>query len=1153
MTDKVKNELKEELTDEVTQQDIKQELTQPVEAEGGTEKQGIKRPSEAPANGESQNQKRRRSEDEEELRRRRKVRAERRKRYKQRRRERKLAEKRKKSGQQNQRIPEQKSNFGHQNQRIPATVSVQPGSQPSSQVENVTNHAVPMGGATQAEETDVVMRDSQMPTNNTGNKESSEQMQRKEKEDEEDEDSLPENIMERDCKAEAALLMSEGNDNEPPLDYEVQGLMSSDDDNALVIEEDNIAAPDEKENGHLGTHSTAEMKDVVVNNGDIDDKQARKTSTIPAVSNDCLDEKSLEDHKRTDKFNRKKKTRKTRAHYEPRLWKEGVPSGPSAQSARINAAKTGIPKCVDTCIAVDADKEKSFGTLWKELREQETANPRLKDSDPQMDSIDALKAISRLGKMIHPERMAALLDGDERNEEYCRFVLSGFLSIYNISRTRQILKGVKQIGEITAQAPGDFAALEAQVEEEEENSDEELLMSAEGSMEEDEDENSQEKDTENANTGGKDNALPAGAMSNDAPLSISSLPKAQIEDVERGEMILTEDEDSSDENENAQHRDKQSEPSGSIDANEGKPIHNKRFERHLSSVTRTYMRNVTGAKVRFFRDFIVHCSNLGMSFNHHARHVAAEEGDRVFVPVKRFSERLKWLTEPMPAPEIGKSEVVQLSSVQLWRHALMRFPRQQLSRISLINYNHLLDWLAYASLSFGKKAETEQEFNRYLNVITSIAPIPLLYLADLAANLALRILQVAVLLDEREPLEFEAEPQRGLEKFLTDADIKRAFDESKPCGDNELLTPYIMFQPQLDFPELLIRPISEAEEFVLSSTAPENRIRVPVNDVHEAKAVLDSVKRMYRRFFYARSNDFGRLDQWKVTESKEVSLTRQWRHCSEVTMGSGAADKSGDHESQEEHPEDETENDKNLQEQGNVISENQLKQSDEKVESKPKEGAETNDKTEVGCPTTERSNTAGEAHFKNLMEQNLLPILLGDDVKIFDPYLNVPSVADVYVRQHEKKELEKRGKQLSKRSPIVSHVGDVPVMSNSKVWESIGKLQKAVNPHRLAWICLHALGIKHNHIQQDSSHVLDYGHTTDYTEFGEFTKTNKVSISQHGFDTLLAIVEQQVRREAEILMECAAHDDGRPWIDRADVVLVTSVRKQKFKYGNIGL
>ncbi|CAN8069037.1 unnamed protein product [Agarophyton chilense] len=101
--------------------------------------------------------------------------------------------------------------------------------------------------------------------------------------------------------------------------------------------------------------------------------------------------------------------------------------------------------------------------------------------------------------------------------------------------------------------------------------------------------------------------------------------------------------------------------------------------------------------------------------------------------------------------------------------------------------------------------------------------------------------------------------------------------------------------------------------------------------------------------------------------------------------------------------------------------------------------------------------------------------------------------------------------------------------------------------NRLRWIVFHAMGINLNE-ELKAEKPLGYASTANYTNFKQLRSRRPLALSESGFEMLAQLTEQIVRDEAEILMECAAHDDGRPWVDRADVALIHAVRKKSFPY-----
>lgn len=106
-------------------------------------------------------------------------------------------------------------------------------------------------------------------------------------------------------------------------------------------------------------------------------------------------------------------------------------------------------------------------------------------------------------------------------------------------------------------------------------------------------------------------------------------------------------------------------------------------------------------------------------------------------------------------------------------------------------------------------------------------------------------------------------------------------------------------------------------------------------------------------------------------------------------------------------------------------------------------------------------------------------------------------------------------------------------------------LYSSVCTHRLSWIVMHALGIvSDDAIGDDPSHVIGYGSMVNYTNFGQLSVPGtRIHVNAESVIQLSEFIDGFVKDETAILMECAAHDNRRPWIDGADVALVKALRK----------
>lgn len=106
----------------------------------------------------------------------------------------------------------------------------------------------------------------------------------------------------------------------------------------------------------------------------------------------------------------------------------------------------------------------------------------------------------------------------------------------------------------------------------------------------------------------------------------------------------------------------------------------------------------------------------------------------------------------------------------------------------------------------------------------------------------------------------------------------------------------------------------------------------------------------------------------------------------------------------------------------------------------------------------------------------------------------------------------------------------------------------SVCAQRLAWLVLHAIGRGTEDANGDTSHMLGYGSTVNYTNFGHISPLKMaLTMQTRAFVELCTVVDAFVKDEAAVLMECAVHDNDRPWIDGADVALVQAIRKDFVK------
>jgi hypothetical protein len=116
--------------------------------------------------------------------------------------------------------------------------------------------------------------------------------------------------------------------------------------------------------------------------------------------------------------------------------------------------------------------------------------------------------------------------------------------------------------------------------------------------------------------------------------------------------------------------------------------------------------------------------------------------------------------------------------------------------------------------------------------------------------------------------------------------------------------------------------------------------------------------------------------------------------------------------------------------------------------------------------------------------------------------------------------------------------------------------------HRLAWLALHYCGIEYvdafdspgccgdERLPEDCEYEScpNYAAACGYAPFGGCRRSGRVDLSRSGMDALFVVVDHLVRSTAELLALCADHDDQRPWIDHTDVLLFTSIRKLPYDY-----
>lgn len=816
------------------------------------------------------------------------------------------------------------------------------------------------------------------------------------------------------------------------------------------------------------------------------------------------------------KGGKKKKRKKKQGGYNPRMWPEGGQDPLNLRAAKKLVATKGVICCLDTGVELDLNEKNTMGSLWQEMRSHAFFDMR-DGISASVDQREVLKACVRLGRMIEPERLSVLLGGKSRNSEYCEFILTAFLGLFNVRKTRQILGGDQKSGK--EEPHGEILVYADMMY----PSDDELL-------------NSSEKDAQRS----RDEAEKHTSVN-----PISRLTDGAPEDDECDEL-------------------NNELPFQRLQFDQ---VDDEGFANALSYVTRTYLSNIVARPIRRFGEFFLHCGRLGIAFEAATASVLSRHTRGKGLKTKSAENRLKWLVEPMPAPEIGENKTVKLGTIDLWRHASKYFSVQQLARIALIQYDRLLDWLCLVAFD-SEVSKSDAEYNRDRNMVVSVAPVPLLYLADCAAELAMEVLGVAVHTAKNMPL--TGDKIGDGQRIITADDVRYAAGWVMGVEEKQRVAYEVFSEPFAgsggmmgpgSWPHLLQRPLSISEEFIICDRVPANKISVPVNDVHEAKAVLDSFKEPARRVLYTSPNSIMLKDPlWTMTGSDKNRVREEriaWRKkhgLVEFLRGSSAKVK------------------KVVPRTDVGVASAHAAESKDKAKAVSREEDDDVEKvaesTVISSPVPDEDNgltwtaesyrSMEDLNTKERTTSHAISNLLGVEVDFDDEYLSEVNAAERVCQQIGHKELRSRRKAANalsaeQEAELKGIDGDNlnEFLKLSKNWQSIPPC--AISYHRLAWICLRALGDNVDTGNLDEKHLLGYGSTANYTNFGEFGTSEAVSIDTSGLDCLIQLVDQRVRMEAETLMACAAHDDGRPWIDRADVVLVTSLRKQEYRYGDIGI
>lgn len=780
-------------------------------------------------------------------------------------------------------------------------------------------------------------------------------------------------------------------------------------------------------------------------------------------------------------------TMKKRAFYNPRLWAAGAQDPVLFKKSNKEALYRGKVKCFETEVTLEGDDDCSIGSLWKEIRGSEyEPEGEKRTASPSIDRTDFLKACMRMGSMMDPEKMTALLGGRHRTEDYCRFAMAAMLGILNNFETRQKIRDDRMVRSNYRCADVHVYADEMYA------SDDELALSA-GVLEE---------KLERA----KHQPPPC-----EAEGGITDVSDIPIEDDAYGDT---------------------DEPQRPFEELQSLPAAEEEFNDILSFVHRSYFANLMGSvpdniTLEMYLKWAVE-KGMGFENDKSLKLSPGDQGDIQPIinnSLKRHEDRSKWRTEPMPAPELGPGASVTQGPVELWKHASKRFSVKHMTRLSLLQPDRILDWLTYVTVQ-ESVADDLAAYLKDSNPVVSIAPIPLLHLADLMSDYVLKVLSVATVMAIEDQKNEDAIAVISRHEIYSAAVFvtEKYFKERKGhyyCTEVAIDESGFALPPQ--WPVLIQRPLTTGEEFLLCSETPRNSFRVPLQATDEARIILDSTRKISRHFLYIAAKTFGKFDPFK---NRDVRRKPEGKNGNKVTGY------------KKENVALKTEPD--VKEGGpaeNISTTLTHEPSSVKSPEVPLNSSRNGGSIPAAKAMQIDVSTNGECSF-DLREKDF-------DATLNTAYDMVKKVGrEVFSKRLKARAALSHGNRKPGVGPQDKPLEAVLTQINS--FKSLP--DSTISLHRLGRLCLHALGQR---TEEDEGKLMSFGSRAHYTRFGEFGTPDKVRLSFNGLTALTGFADQIVRHEAEILQACAAHDDGRPWIDRADVVLVSSVRKEPYIYGDL--